>query len=177
MVLSGIFSAFTIILLNVATISPSGRAGLLALSSFFPFILGYLGTTRGGFLCWLSSSILSFLFVPSKSISLLYVFCFGLYPLFRFFLEERTKKISLFLLKLGYANGSFFLFLSLFRGLFFASLPAFLQENLAFFLLGGNVIFLVYDCGLSRIFPVIKSKLKPFLGQEAPYGEQYDRLW
>lgn len=164
MVLSSIFSACTVVLLYIATLSPSGRAGLLAISSFFPFILGYIGTPRVGFMCWLTSGILSFLFVPSKSISLLYVFCFGLYPLFRFCLEEHTQKIPLLLLKLSYANGSFFLFLSLFRGLFFASLPEFLQRNLMLFLLGGNAIFLVYDLGLSRVFPVIKSKLNPFLG-------------
>lgn len=170
MILGGLFSASTLILLHIASISPSGRAGLLAISSFFPFILGYVGNVRVGFLCWLASSILAFLVVPSKTIPLMYAFCFGLYPLFRFWLEGRSKQIPLFFLKLSYANGSFLLFLVLFRELFFSSLPEILQSYLILFLLGGNVIFLAYDYGLSRLFPLIKGKLQPFIKQEVPHG-------
>lgn len=170
MILGGLFSAATLLMLHIASITPSGRAGCLAISSFFPFILGYVGNVRAGFSCWLATSILAFLVVPSKTIALMYAFCFGLYPLFRFWLENRTKKLPLFLFKLCYANSSFLLFLVLFQELFFSSLPEILQNYLILFLLGGNAIFLAYDYGLSRLFPLIKSKLQAFMQQEVPYG-------
>lgn len=169
MILAGLFSASTLLLLHIASISPSGRAGLLAISSFFPFILGYIGTIRQGFLCWFASSILAFLFVPSKTIALMYTFCFGLYPLFRFWLEGRMKRMPLFLFKLSYANSSFLLFLVLFQELFFSSLPEILQNYLILFLLGGNMIFLAYDYGLSSLFPLIKAKLQAFTKQEVSH--------
>lgn len=169
MVLGGIFSASTLVLLHMAAVVPSGRAGLLAISSFFPFILGYVGNVRMGFLCWLASSILSFMMVPSKTIALMYTFCFGLYPLFRFWLETGFKKVPLLFCKMCYANGSFLLFLFLFQGFFFASLPEFLQNQVLLFLLGGNIVFLAYDRGLSQLFPILKKKLQSFIRQEVPH--------
>lgn len=156
----GLSCGGTLLLLYLSSVVPTGALGLLALSGFFPFFVMQCSTPSGGILCWGACSFLSVLILPQKVMACLFAFCFGLYPLLKY-VWERYPKMLAWILKCFYATTSFVLCENFFRFLLVKntwfhshSLPLFF----VFFFL-----FLVYDHGLSQVFPWILHHLDPFL--------------
>lgn len=159
--LGGLACCFILFVLYFACFFPRGTLGIVAISGLFPYFVKLVSSFKGGFLCWGASSILGFLLLPEKSVAVLFTFCFGLYPLLKFKLEENNFLIAV-VLKLCYANLSFLLCFICLKQVLFPLFPPFFHHYQVL-LLGGNIYFLAYDYGLSQMNFVILRRLRLFL--------------
>lgn len=157
-VLGGLSSASILFLLYLACLLPTGTFGIIALSGFIPLLVKILTSLSGGILCWLSSSLLGCFLLPQKLVPLLFMLCFGLYPIIQSLLSEH-KPSGRILLKLLYANVSILLSLSLFKQILFPLFPPYFH-HVSPILCTGNLCFFAYDYGLSQVIPNITKKLQ-----------------
>lgn len=158
----GFSCSFTVILLFIASISPTGTLGLTALAGLCPYIVQMVSGAKAGILSWISSFCLSFILLPQKIVPILFFLCFGFYPLCKEKLEQKYKFVAVCILKTCYANVSFIFSFLLLKQLLFPLFPSFVQESMLL-LIVGNLYFWVYDYGLSQLFPMLTQRLKPFL--------------
>lgn len=147
--LVGVLSACSLAFLWFASLTPTGRLGLTAVAGLFPVGVVLASDPKTGFLCCAVSGILGMILVPDKGIALMYLIFFGLYPVLKSLFEKQSH-IQSWLFKLLYFNLVLALFWFLLRSLFLPQIPEQLDNNAIIFLLG-NVIFVLYDIGLSRL--------------------------
>ena len=148
--LSAVLTAVSLVFLYIATLAPSGRMGLTAVAGLFPAAAVVSCGLPAGFLCYGGTAILSFLLLTDKGLALLYLVFFGLYPMVKG-LIERLRRLPLELvLKLAFFNAVLSLVLIGFSSLLFSLVP---WEDLPLGLLyaAGNVVFLIYDLGFSKV--------------------------
>ena len=144
----------------LASLIPSGRLGMTAVAGLFPMAALLVSGRNAGFLCWGASGLLSLILLPDKGISILYLVFFGLYPV----VKERIEALRMLPiewgLKLIYFNAALTLIWTVFRALFLPSLPAWLAGNAVLLYLLGNLIFVVYDIGLSKLIALLRVRLR-----------------
>ncbi|MCI8422588.1 MAG: hypothetical protein HFF50_03500 [Lawsonibacter sp.] len=140
----GVLAAGSLVVLFLAGWAPSGRLGLTAAAGLFPMAAVLAGGRSAGYLCWGASALLGLILLPDKGLALLYLVFFGLYPVAKSGLESRRSRALAWLLKLGYCSGV----LALCRCALKEWIPP--VQGWMFFLLG-NLIFIVYDAGLSQL--------------------------
>lgn len=148
--LSAVLTAISLVTLYFAALIPSGRLGMTAAAGLFPAAAVVSCGLTAGFLCYGGTAILAFLLLTDKGLALLYLVFFGLYPMVKG-LIERLRRLPLeFLLKLLFFNAVFTLVLLAASGLLFSMIP---WEDLPLGLLylAGNVVFLLYDFGFSKV--------------------------
>jgi hypothetical protein len=148
--LVGVLSAGSLAFLWLASVVPSGRLGLDGVAGLFP-MAAVLAAGRGaGWLCWACSSVLGLILIPDKGVALLYLAFFGLYPVLKSRCETRNGQVLSWLIKVVYFNAVLGVFWFFLRELFLPSVPTWLEQTWLIFLLG-NVVFILYDIGLSRL--------------------------
>lgn len=148
--LAGILSAGSMVLLWIACLSPTGRLGLNAAAGLFP-VAGVLMSGRAaGYCCWIVTGLLGLILLPDKGMALLYLIFFGLYPVLKSVFETRKSLILCWSLKLIYFNVVLAVSMFVLGELFFSVLPNLLHGRFPAWLVG-NIIFIVYDMGLSRL--------------------------
>lgn len=148
--LTGILSAGSIVFLWISCLSPTGRLGFNAAAGLFP-VAGVLMSGRiAGYCCWIVTGLLGLILLPDKGTVLLYLLFFGLYPVLKSVFETRRSVILSWGLKLIYFNVVLTFSVFVLRGLFFSALPALLQKPISVWLVG-NIVFVIYDIGLSRL--------------------------
>jgi hypothetical protein len=148
--LVGVLSASSLAFLCLASVAPSGRLGLDGVAGLFP-MAAVLAAGRGaGWLCWAVSGVLGLILVPDKGVALLYLAFFGLYPVIKSRCETKNGQMLSWLIKLVYFNAVLCVFWFFLRELFLPSVPAWLEQTWLIFLLG-NIVFVLYDIGLSRL--------------------------
>ena len=159
--LGGVLAAGSLAVLWLACVAPSGRIGLTAAAGLFP-VAGVLAAGRAaGYLCWAAGGILGLILLPDKGVALLYVAFLGLYPVVKSRIESIRRLGVEWVLKLLFFNAALTVFWFLLRGLFLPNPPAWVGENSLILYGAGNVIFLVYDVGLSRLIAVLQGRLMP----------------
>lgn len=159
--LGGVLAAGSLAVLWLACVAPSGRVGLAAVAGLFP-VAGVLSVGRAaGYLCWAASGILGLLLLPDKGIALLYLLFLGLYPVVKSQIESLRRQILEWILKLLYFNVVLCFMLLVFKTLFLAILPPWLEAGGALLFLVGNLIFVLYDVGLSRLIGLFYHRLWP----------------
>ena len=155
----GVLAALSLLLLYCATLLPSGRIGMVAVAGLVPavgVISGGLGT---GFLCYAATAVLGLLLVPDKGCALVYALFLGLYPMVKY-LVERLRRLPIeLLLKLVFFNLILVIFLFGFSALLFPLLPERMHAPLPLFGLG-NVVFLIYDYGFSKLITYYASRIR-----------------
>lgn len=155
----GVLAALSLLLLYCAALLPSGRIGMVAVAGLVPaagVISGGLGT---GFLCYGATALLGLLLVPDKGCALLYALFFGLYPMVKYLVERLRRLPVELLLKLAFFNLILGIFLLGFSALLFPLLPELMQTALPLFGIG-NVAFLVYDYGFSKLITCYASRIR-----------------
>lgn len=101
---SGIITAFTVLVLYLESIIPTGRAGFLVLSSFLLCAIYLESGLKWLIATYVASFLLAFLLVADKSGLLPFILLFGIYPVLKNFVE-RIRSIWLeWLLKLAGFN-------------------------------------------------------------------------
>lgn len=159
---SGIFTGMAVVLLYISVIMPTSKLTLYFLASM-PVSIAIIEFGAGAgisvyFAAWILSSLVSgniFGIVP-------FVFFFGHYPIFKYFIEKRRKAVAEVLLKLVVFNISILLWYLLFKSLFVEVLPVqFIRNNalLVIFILALQVVFFIYDFVYSKVLFYYESKL------------------
>ena len=156
--LVGVLSAGSLALLWVACLSPSGRLGLDAVAGLFPMAAVMASGRAAGYMCWAASSVLGLILLPDKGVALMYLLFFGLYPVLKSRFEGERRQMLAWLFKIGYFNLVLAIFWFALRALFLPNLPAWLDSSWMIWLFG-NVVFIVYDIGLSRLIFGLFSRL------------------
>ncbi|MEM5781118.1 MAG: hypothetical protein AAGU02_08210 [Lawsonibacter sp.] len=157
--LGGVLAAGSLVLLWIACLSPSGRIGLTAAAGLFPVAGVLAGGQAAGYLCWASAGLLGLILMPEKGVPLLYLIFLGLYPVVKSRIESLRRAPVEWLFKLAFFNGALTVFWFLLRGLFLPNPPAWMGDSGLALYLAGNVIFVLYDIGLSRLIALLVARL------------------
>ena len=157
--LGGVLAALSLLLLYGATLLPSGRIGMVAVAGLIPaagVISGGVGT---GFLCYGATGLLGLLLLPDKGCALLYALFFGLYPMVKYAVERLRKLPVELVLKLAFFNLILVIVWFGFSALLLPLLPELMRTPLPLFV-GGNVVFLIYDYGFSKLITCYASRIR-----------------
>jgi hypothetical protein len=160
--ISGILAAFSLVLLWLSSVMPTGRWGLIAAAGLLPAAAIISTGLPGGIFCWLTTGILAMILLPDKMNALLYLFLFGLYPIVKYLVERMRKLPIEIICKLLFFNCILSLFWFVWNNLFLPALPQRLQAVWAVFLVG-NITFLVYDYGVTKLIGFYLARIAPNL--------------
>lgn len=157
--LGGVLAALSLLLLYLATMMPSGRIGMVAVAGLVPAAGVVSGGLATGFLSYGAAGLLGLLLLPDKGCALLYAIFFGLYPMVKSVIERLRKLPLEVLLKLAFFNIVLAVLLFGFSSLLFPLLPEVLHSTLPIFLVG-NVVFLIYDYGFSKLVTYYAARIR-----------------
>lgn len=147
-----ILGALSLVLVWLGSMAPTGNLGIVAVAGLPPAAAVISVSLKAGFLCWAGVSVLAFLLVPDKFCVLLFAVLFGLYPMVKSLIEGRQPpKLLEYLLKLAFFNAALTVIYLTMGTALLASLPEVLGAGWMVLYLVGNVIFLAYDHGFSRL--------------------------
>ena len=147
--LVGVLSAGGLAVLWLACLSPSGRLGLNAAAGLFPMVAVMAAGRSAGYFCWGVISVLGLVLLPDKGMALMYLGLFGLYPVLKSRFEQGKGLVAGWCMKVAYFNAVFAVVWFGFRALLLTAVPGNLSSILIWSL--GNVIFIAYDIGLTRL--------------------------
>ncbi len=164
---SGIFSAVAILCL-LLTIFPFATYALPPLAGAFLIPIVIECGKRWALCAYAAVSLVALLIVPDMEAKMLFIVLFGYYPIVKAMVESRKSRAAEWLLKLLIFNVTAVLGYSVLSWIGF-SLDAFRIEGVALplsvflllFLLAGNVIFIIYDIGLTRFLPLYFFRFQP----------------
>lgn len=159
--LGGILAAGALVMLWLASVAPSGRLGLTAVGGLFPMAATLAAGRAAGYLCWGAAGLLALVILPDKGVALLFLAFFGLYPVVKEAIESLRRLPVEWILKLAYFNAVLTLSWFLFRQLFLPNPPQWLGDNTLLLYGAGNVVFVIYDVGLSRLIAMLGARLGP----------------
>lgn len=148
--LGAVFSALGLLALYLASVTPSGQLGITAAAGIFPAAALISGGGATGWLCFAATGVLAFFLIPDKGCALLYLSFFGLYPLIKHYIEKLKHFFPQWFFKLASCNSVLMVFWSFLRAVLLKQLPA-AFDSLWLFWIAGNVSFILYDLGFSRL--------------------------
>ena len=159
--LGGVLAAGSLAVLWLACMVPSGRLGVTAAAGLFP-VAGVLAAGRtAGYLCWAAGGILGLILLPDKGVALMYLAFLGLYPVVKSRIESLRRLGLEWVLKLVFFNAVLTLFWFVLRSMFLPQPPDWLGENSLLLYGAGNLVFVIYDVGLSRLIALFQARLGP----------------
>ena len=158
--LVGVLAAGSLALLWITCLSPSGRLGLDAVAGLFPMAAVMAAGRTAGYMCWAAAGVVGLILLPDKGVARMYLLFFGLYPVLKSLFEGKKRLCLSWILKLGYFNLVLAIFWFVLRALFLPNLPVWLDQSWMIWLLG-NIVFIVYDIGLSRLIFGLFSRMAP----------------
>jgi len=157
--LGGILAAGSLALLWLTCLAPSGRLGLTAVAGLVPMV-GVLASGRTvGYLCWAAAGLLGLFLLPDKGVALLYLVFLGLYPVVKSRIESLRRLPVEWCLKLLCFDFALSLVWFAFRGLVLPAFPTWLAGKGLLIYLVGNLVFVMYDIGLSQLASVMQTRL------------------
>jgi len=145
-----LLGALSLVFIYIGSVVPSGKWGFVAVAGLFPAAAVISVGLKSGFLCWAGVTILSMIFIPDKFSALLYGVLFGLYPMIKSLIERFRHLALSYVLKLVFFNATFSVVYTVMREAVFDSVPSVLNVGWLIYL-AGNVVFLIYDFGFSRL--------------------------
>ena len=158
--LGGILCAGSLLFLFGACVAPSGRIGLCAVSGLFPALGGFAYGGAFGCLCWGAAGLLGLILLPDKGISLLFLLFLGIYPLLKG-VWERVPRLFGWVCKFVYFNAVFIFYYYVLESTLVTGFSG-LMAQAPVLLLAGNVVFLLYDLGLTKLLGSVAERIKPW---------------
>lgn len=152
---AGVLAAGSLAVLWLACMVPSGRIGLTGRGRSVPGGRGAGRRTGGGLSVLAASALLGLFLLPDKGVALLYLIFLGLYPVVKNNIEGLRRLPLEWLCKLACFNAALSLFWFALRALFLPDPPVWLGERTWLLYLAGNLIFVLYDVGLSRLIALV----------------------
>lgn len=156
--LCGMFAAFSLVGLLLACVQPTGRLATIAVAGLFPAFALVSAGFGAGLLCWAGCSVLALILLPIKECALLYLLLMGLYPVLKSRFEQFHARVPEWICKLAYFNAMLAVVYVFLKTFLFSSLPAPLTAVGPLFLCG-NVIFVLYDVGLSKVIAFYTNRI------------------
>ena len=157
--LGGVMAAGSLALLWLACVAPSGRIGLTAAAGLFPVAVTLYAGRPAGYLCWAAASVLGLFMLPDKGVAVLFLAFLGLYPVAKGRLETLERRTVEWGLKLSWFNLTLTLFWFVMQQLLLPEAPEWLEHNALLLYVLGNLIFVMYDVGLSRLITLLRIRL------------------
>lgn len=139
--------------LYISSVLPTGQLGFAALASLFGVAATAKTGLRGGLAVYICSLILGLLLTADKTPAVLYGLFFGYYPLLKSFAERRHSRIAEWIIKLAVMNAALTAIILLLKTLVF-DIQSF-TENFAVIYIAANVIYIIFDIGVTRALPLI----------------------
>lgn len=164
---TGIFTAVAVIFLYMSTIMPMGKLTLYFLASL-PIAITIVELGAGAGIAVYSTVCLLSLLVSGNILGIVpFMFFFGHYPIFKYYIEKGRKAAVELLLKLAIFNISGLLWYLLFESLFITVLPSVFTDNrilpvVAFVVM--QAVFMIYDYIYSRLIFYYESRVRIFKG-------------
>ena len=155
----GVLAAGALVLLWLACMAPSGQMGLTAAGGVYPMAAAVAAGRGAGELCWGAAGLLGLILLPDKGVALLFLLFLGIYPVAKGAIESLRRLPLEWVLKLAFFNLALTLCWFLFRELFLPALPDWLTDSLPVLYGAGNVVFVLYDIGLSRLVGLLRTRL------------------
>ena len=162
--LGGVMSAGSVVLLWLACVAPSGRLGLTAAAGLFPMAAAMYAGRVAGYLCWAAAALLGLLMLPDKGVALLFAAFLGLYPVVKGRIETIGRLSVEWGLKLSWFELTLTLFWFVLQELLLPQAPDWLADNAVLLYLGGSLVFIIYDIGLSRLITLLRIRLNRVKG-------------
>lgn len=156
--LGGILGALTVICLFLASILPTSRLSLYALSSFFISIVVIETGIKAGWIFYVSTALLAGILVPDKLEVIPYVIFFGIYGIIKYHIEAIKKLYVEYILKYAYFNLCMAAAILLIRQVFAESVK--IQLPWWLIIAAFEIVFLVYDLVYTMFIAYYKDKLK-----------------
>lgn len=156
---TAVFTAFSTAFLYIASVFPSGQLGFLGVASLFGIAAVLEFGLWGGGAVYAGTALLGLLIVPSKSLIALYAVFFGYYPILKALAEKLKSRVLEWFVKLAIFNAA------LTASIFLLTTTIFdfsLFNNRVYLIyLVCNVVFVLFDIGVSRVIAVYLSKIYP----------------
>lgn len=159
--LNGILGALALVCLFLATVMPTNRIALYALSSFFISVAIVESGVKAGWLFYASTTLLALIIIPDKLGLVPYVIFFGFYGIVKYYIEKLDRIIPEYILKFIYFNICLGIAWFLIRQIFIAEITVKLPWYLIIIAL--EVIFLIYDFVYTLFIAYYRDKLKRML--------------
>ena len=147
--LTAAFTALSVVFLYVASISPTGHLGIIAVASLFGIAATVEAGIGGGAAVYIAASAISFFLLPNKNTALIYIVFFGLYPLIKAIAEKQRSRAVEWLIKLAAMNASLAVLIFALSALVF-DISLFMGSYPVLFL-AVNAVFLVFDFGATKL--------------------------
>ena len=148
--LTGVLTALSLVFLWISVFAPAGRLGLVAVAGVFPAGAVVSAGLGAGFFCYGATGLLGLILLPAKGGAVLYLIFFGLWPMIKSLMERLSSRVLEWAGKLIVFN----LILSVcwfgLRSLFLPFLPPALEAGWMVYA-AGNVAFIIYDLGFSKL--------------------------
>lgn len=159
--LNGILGALALICLFLASVLPTNRLALYALSSFFISVAIIESGIKAGWLFYVSTAMLAMIIVPDKLRVVPYLVFFGLYGVAKFYIEKLNKLIPEYILKFVYFNACLAAAWFFIRQVFFSEITVKLPWIVI--VIGLEIVFLIYDLVYTMFIAYYRDKLKKML--------------
>lgn len=164
--LGGILTALCVVLTYLAAYLPTGRLGMYALASVTIAVAVVELGIKFGAVAYAASAILIFLLTGNINALLLFTLFFGSYPLLKYFIEKQRNAAVEMLLKFVFFNLSAILGFFIYKLLLGISPLNMVNVTLwavIAFIVGAQLVFLIYDYVLSRLIDYYINRAKSFL--------------
>jgi hypothetical protein len=107
------------------------------------------------------SGLLGLLLLPDKGMPLLYLLFLGLYPVVKGRIESNGRIVFEWCCKLVFFNLALTVVWFLARSAVLLALPMRLRGSVPVLYGAGNLVFIFYDIGLSRLIALLQSRIWP----------------
>lgn len=143
-------AALQLVLMYMGSVMPSWKLALTALAGIINAAVLVECGAVSAVLSFTAVSALGLLVMPQKSIALLYVLFFGYYPLIKSLAERTRNRVLEWVVKIAVFN---FACAICWAALRFGFITDIVLPDIALVLLwlGLNVVFVIYDIGLSKL--------------------------
>ncbi len=158
---NGLLTAMVVIILFLATTSPTTRFSFYVLSSFFISVVIIESGAKAGGLFYTVSSIISALILSNKLGVVPYVLFFGNYGLVSFYIDKLNKNSLKYILKLLYFNLAIFIVYFTFRNVFFSNIVPDIPLWMVYLLL--QIVFIIYDYIYTLFIGYYNLKIRRYL--------------
>ena len=155
--LTAVFTAFSVAFMYLSAVFPTGQLGFLGISSLLGVAAVIEYRLAGGLLVFAGTAIIGLLIVPDKTLVLLYSLFFGYYPIMKSLAERVRSRILEWGIKLAVFNAALTLVLFVFKFVLFDF--SFLKDSYPLLYVFCNIIFILFDIGVSRVIIFYMSKI------------------
>lgn len=159
----GLLSALTLISLFFATVMPTNKLSLYALSSFSAAVIVIeFGITKG-WLFYGTTSLLALIIIPDKISVIPFIAFFGIYGVIKFHIERIKSLVIDYIIKLAYFNACLAAAVLAAKELLLGADSQLDKLPVWIIVIIAEVVFLVYDYVYTLFIQYYNTRLKKML--------------